>query len=298
MLSIAWALLPDFVLILLGLSLRRWFGYPAEFWGHLERLVYYVMFPALLFRSVVKSELEFTPALDMIAAGVGFTAGGLACGLLLCWWLRPSSQAFASTIQTAFRFNTYIGIAVVDRLAGGPGIAALALLVGVLVPAVNALAVWFLARHGGHSVWREILRNPLIIATVSGFICKLLGVTAPDTAMHLIDLFAVAATPLGLLAVGAGLRSEGLRQNLALINGMTAIKLVVVPALAWGLAEWFDLSGMYRTAAIVLATLPTASSAYILAVRMGGDGKLVASIITMNIFVGMLTLPFWLTFTL
>ena len=56
--SIAWALLPDFVLILLGLSLRRWFGYPAEFWGHLERLVYYVMFPALLFRSVVYTELE------------------------------------------------------------------------------------------------------------------------------------------------------------------------------------------------------------------------------------------------
>jgi predicted permease len=79
---------------------------------------------------------------------------------------------------------------------------------------------------------------------------------------------------------------------------MTVIKLVVVPALAWGLAEWFDLSGMYRTAAIVLATLPTASSAYILAVRMGGDGKLVASIITMNIFVGMLTLPLWLAFTL
>lgn len=74
MLAIALILLPDFSLILLGLLLRRRFAYPAEFWGHLERLVYYLMFPALLFRAVSRTELDIAPALDMFIAGFGFRA--------------------------------------------------------------------------------------------------------------------------------------------------------------------------------------------------------------------------------
>ena len=296
--NIVVALFPLVALIAMGHVLKRTQFVKDEFWANSEKLNYFILFPILLFTNLADVQLDVQQIMQLLLAFfiTVFSASAMLWMMKRIYRIPPAR--FGVYLQSHIRFNTYIGIAVVDRLAGGPGIAALALLVGVLVPAVNALAVWFLARHGGHSVWREIVRNPLIIATVSGFICKLFGVTAPDTAMHLLDLFAVAATPLGLLAVGAGLRSEGLRQNLALINGMTVIKLVVVPALAWGLAEWFDLSGMYRTAAIVLATLPTASSAYILAVRMGGDGKLVASIITMNIFVGMLTLPLWLAFTL
>ena len=97
MLAIALILLPDFALILLGLALRRRFDYPAEFWGHLERLVYYLMFPALLFRAVSRTELDIAPALDMFAVGLGFSLVGMALGalvacvacLLLLYELRP-----------------------------------------------------------------------------------------------------------------------------------------------------------------------------------------------------------------
>lgn len=121
MLAIALILLPDFSLILLGLLLRRRFAYPAEFWGHLERLVYYLMFPALLFRAVSRTELDIAPALDMFIAGFGFSLVGIALGVLGRWLFKPDGRVFASCVQTGFRFNTYIGLAVVDRLSGHAG---------------------------------------------------------------------------------------------------------------------------------------------------------------------------------
>ena len=116
----------------------------------------------------------------------------------------------------------------------------------------------------------------------------------PEVIDHVVGLLAAAALPLGLISVGAGLRAQGLRASLPLVNYFTAVKLVAVPAVAWGLSAWLGVTGLYFQAALVLAALPTASSAYILAMRMGGDGKTVATIITMNIFVAMLTLPMWL----
>ena len=294
MLAIALILLPDFALILLGLALRRRFDYPAEFWGHLERLVYYLMFPALLFRAVSRTELDIAPALDMFAVGLGFSLVGMALGVLGRWVFKPEPKVFASCVQTAFRFNTYVGLAVVDRLSGHAGVAAFALLIGVMVPWVNAVSVWFLARHGGVSVWRELARNPLIVATLAGFAVSMFGMPLPGAANHMLDLLASAALPLGLLSVGAGLRADGLRASLPLVNYFTFVKLVAVPAAAWGLALWLGLTGLYLQSALVLAALPTASSAYILAVRMGGDGKTVATIITVNIFAAMVTLPLWL----
>ena len=294
MLSIALVLLPDFLLIFLGLGLRTHGGYPPVFWQHIERLVYYVMFPALLFRAVSHTPLAFAPAFNMLLVGVGFTLAGLLFGLAANWLFRLTPLTFASSIQTAFRFNTYVGLAVIDRLAGQAGVATFAMLLGVIVPLVNGLAVWFLARQGDASLWRELLRNPMILSTLSGFAFNLTGLPMPEVIDHVVGLLAAAALPLGLISVGAGLRAQGLRASLPLVNYFTAVKLVAVPAVAWGLSAWLGVTGLYFQAALVLAALPTASSAYILAMRMGGDGKTVATIITMNIFFAMLTLPMWL----
>jgi predicted permease len=135
---------------------------------------------------------------------------------------------------------------VVDRLSGHAGIASFAVLIGVMVPWVNAVSVWFLARQGGASVWRELAKNPLIVATLSGFIVSLFGLPLPGEVNHVLDLLAAAALPLGLLSVGAGLRAEGLRASLPLVNYFTFVKLVAVPAAAWGLALLLGLGRSSR----------------------------------------------------
>ena len=293
----ALALLPDFALILLGGGLRRVLQLGDHFWTGVEKLVYFVLFPALLFSGLVKARIDWSAAGPLLAV----TMGAMVTGMVLghgARLFRISPMSFASQYQCAFRFNSYIGLAVAGKLFGMPGIAAMAIVVGVMVPPANLAAVWMLARHGEASVWRELARNPLILATVAGTTANVAGFQPPEVLLQFLGRLGEAAIALGLLAVGAGLRTAtakvGAGATAAAVY-LLAVKLVAMPLAALGLIRWFELSGVYAGVALVYAALPTASSAYILAQRMGGDGARVAWLISAGTLLGMLSLPFWLT---
>lgn len=292
--SIAELLVPDFALIALGFLLRRYAGFGDGFWAGLERFVYYVLFPALLFGALARGRIEFSAASGMIATGLVFTATGVALGFLAKPLFSPPPMVFASGFQCAFRFNSYVGLAIIGGLHGLDGIAIFGVLLGVLIPLVNVVAVWALAHHGDSRLWRELVRNPLILSTLAGIAWALFGLPLPAIAGTTLHFFGEAALPIGLIAVGAGLRLEALTERKRLMSYLVVVKLAAVPAAAYFAARVFGLSGMYFDAALVLAALPTASSAYILATQMKGDGRLVASVIALNIVVAIFTLPFWL----
>jgi predicted permease len=210
--------------------------------------------------------------------------------------LPISPVVFASQYQCAFRFNSYIGLAVAGSLYGVPGIAAMGVAIGLMVPPVNAVAVWTLARHGESGVWRELARNPLILATLAGLAANLGGFEPPAALLDLLGRLAQAAVVLGLLAVGAGLRlaaAKGAASHAAAAY-LLAVKMLALPAIAWLLIRWTGLGGLYADIALIFCTLPTASSAYILAQRMGGDGSSVARLISAGTLLGMLSIPAWL----
>lgn len=293
--TLALILLPDFALILLGAGLRRILHLGDHFWNGLEKLVYYVLFPALLFGGLVKTRIDWSAAAPMIGVAAGAMGTGMALGLA-ARLLPISPLSFASQYQCAFRFNSYIGLAVAGTLYGVPGIAAMGIVIGLMVPPANIAAVWMLARHGEGGVWRELARNPLILATLAGVAANLAGLTLPAMLLHFLTRLAEAAIVLGLLSVGAGLRivSAGGAATHAAAAYLLAVKLVAMPAMALLLVRQFGLSGIYGDIALVFAALPTASSAYILAQRMGGDGARVAWLISVGTLIGMLSLPAWL----
>ena len=155
-------------------------------------------------------------------------AGQHVVGVLGRWLLKPDGRVFASCVQTGFRFNTYIGLAVVDRLSGHAGIASFAVLIGVMVPWVNAVSVWFLARQGGASVWRELAKNPLIVATLSGFIVSLFGLPLPGEVNHVLDLLAAAALPLSAIPTFLGLHYFGYTLNTVTLLSLALVVGVLV----------------------------------------------------------------------
>ena len=292
----ALALLPDFALILLGGGLRRVLHLGDHFWAGLEKLVYFVLFPALLFSGLVKARIDWSAAGPLLAVAAGAMAAGMVLGYGARLFRLPP-MSFASQYQCAFRFNSYIGLAVAGTLYGGPGIAAMAIVIGVMVPPANFAAVWMLARHGEASVWRELARNPLILATLAGTAANMAGFQPPEVLLLFLGRLGEAAIALGLLAVGAGLRTATVKVG----AGATAaavyllmVKLIAMPLATLALIRWLGLSGVYAGVALVFAALPTASSAYILAQRMGGDGARVAWLISVGTVLGMATLPFWL----
>jgi predicted permease len=260
-----------------------------------EKLGYFVLFPALLFHALTKAPLTFS-AVPLLGTGAAAMAGAMALALAARPLFPLTPISFASQFQCAFRFNTYIGLAVAAKLHGAAGIAAMGLLAGAMVPFANLVAVGMLARHGETSVWRELAKNPLFLATLVSLGWNLAGLPVPAPVGAFLSRLAEAAIALGLLAVGAALKLRGAlgHDGRGAAGYFLAVKLLAMPVIAWLVARWVGLAGVYFDVALAFAALPTASSAYILAQRMGGDGARVAWLISASTLLGMVTLPLWL----
>jgi len=163
--------------------------------------------------------------------------------------------------------------------------------ISLAVPVCNVAAVWPLARHGGHGYLRELARNPLIVATLSGLAFNLLGLRLPELAATTLARIGTAALPIGLMAVGAGLRLGALREGPGLAAALLAVRHAALPAAALLYGWALGLPPVQHTVVVIFAALPTASSCYVLAVRMGGHGGYVAGLVTVSTVLGMLSLP-------
>ena len=287
-------LVPDLLLIGVGFLLCRHTMLNRPVWDAVESLTYYVLFPVLLFSSIAKSPLH--PAQTAGLAGVGIAT--VLCGIVLAYavkrWPGVDAGLHASGAQTAFRFNSYIALALAERLGGADTLALMALLIALCVPICNIGAVWPLARHGGHDYVRELVRNPFILGTLAGLLFNLAGLHLPEPIGTTLHRLGLAAIPLGLMAVGAGLKLGGLQAAPRLATAFLAIRHVALPLIAFGLSIWVGLPPAQHTVVLAFAALPTASSAYVLAVRMGGHGAFVAGLVTMSTLLGMVSVPLWL----
>ncbi len=284
-------LLPDFLLIVLGYALARWSALDRPLWDGAERLVYYLLFPCLLFVAIVRQPISFGTLASLGMLGLGLTGLGIALAYALAKAPRVDASVHASGAQVAFRFNSYIALALAERLGGASGVAAVAVLIAVVVPLCNVAAVWPLARAGGQHYGRELLRNPLIVATGAGLVANLGGLVLPDMAATTLQRLGAAALPLGLMAVGAGLRIGALREAPRLAAALLSIRHLVLPAVALALVRWVPLTPTQQQIVVMFSALPTAASAYVLAARMGGRGEFVAGLVTLSTLLGMASVP-------
>lgn len=294
--NFAQLLFPDFSLILCGYLVCRYTALNRTVWQQVESLVYYFLFPVLLFQSIAKSPLDLGAASSLIAAGLlmGLTGIVLSYSLRHLPWLRQRIDArdHAASAQVAFRFNSFIALALADRLAGPQGLLLIAVLIGVCVPLFNVAAVWPMARHGQKGFGGELLRNPLIIGTASGLAANLLGLSIPPWLEPTVSRIGAASIALGLMAAGAGMQFGTLVRGKTLAVAVLAIRHFVLPLVAWGLALLWRLDAAQTAVLLAFSALPTASSAYVLAARMGYNGPYVAGLVTLSTLLGMLSLPF------
>jgi malonate transporter and related proteins len=217
-------LLPDFLLIVCGFLVCRHTALDRSVWGAAERLVYWLLFPVLLFTSIVRNPLSLGASLGLGVGGLAVVAIGIVLATALGRVPGVDARRQASGAQVAFRFNSYVALALAERIGGSAGVAWIALIVALCVPLCNLGAVWSLARHGGHNTWRELAHNPLILATVSGLAANLAGLHLPPTVDTVLGRIGAAALPLGLMAVGAGLELGGLQQAPRLAAALLAIR--------------------------------------------------------------------------
>lgn len=287
-------ILPDFLLMALGLILIRWRFLPAAFFTGAEKLVYYVLFPALLFSSMAKSQLSLQQisTLGLATALVIFIGAFLA--FLAIPVLKPDRLKHASVAQCAYRFNSYLAFSIAGSLGGEIALSAMAVIAVVAIPLGNILAVSSLAQQDKSNLLIPLIKNPLIISTLAGLTWNMAGLALPDPIAITLSRLGASALAIGLICVGASFSLHALQGAQRLISWMAVTKLLLCPLAALLINALMPLNVLEQQMLLLFASLPSASTTYVLAVRMGGDGKLVALTMSIITFLAAFSLPLWL----
>jgi malonate transporter and related proteins len=284
---------PLFILIAAGFTMqRRGFPNPA-FWPGAERFNYFVLFPALLFNSLSTAPLG-NPALPRLLAAVALVLAFCCAGLLAARRLqRWPAARFGVLLQGTLRFNTYLGLAAVGGLYGKDGLLLAAVILAIIVPAVNVLSVWALSA-GAHTNSKSlailIAKNPLILSCLGGALLNLSGFELKWGIDRLVTLLANTSLPLGLLSVGAALKPGELHGEIGTLVASSLTRLLAVPAVALICAHFLKLPAIENSILVLFFALPTAPTAYVLTRQLGGDAHLMAGIITLQTLLSVISL--------
>lgn len=292
------AFVPAFGLLALGAILKRGLLPDDAVWAGIERLIFWVLLPALLVAAIGSVRLGELPVLRMMAAIWTALAIGTALALLLAQRYRQPRGAMTSVLMGGIRFNNLIGFAVAGALFGAPGVALGAVATGLIVPFVQFVTNMAFATGGGRRfqawpVLRQIMLNPLMLACLVGFAVAWAGGLPPGV-KPLLESLGRASVALGLLAVGAALSVSAMADRVGLQLITAALKLIVMPGLTLLFCLWLGLEPLSTAMAVLFMALPTAATSYVMARAMGGDAPLMAAITSTEHVLAMLSLPLWL----
>ena len=271
----------------------------------MEKLTYFVLFPALLVGTLANQTLVGVPWPGMLAVVAGTLA--VAAAVLVLWHRIRSSAGgatFTSIFQGGVRFNSYIALAVAQALFGPEGLALAAVVAGLMIVLVNLLCVSALVAWGSGSdkgaipFVRELAGNPLVLACAAGWFLSLSGIGLPGITQDIFEITGRAALPFGLLAVGAALKPEAVPGHVGPITIASIVQFGLKPASAVFLIAGVGLSGVAAAVVLLALMTPTAPSAYILARQLGGDTETMASIITFQTLVAFIAMPLIATIVL
>ncbi|NDK91051.1 AEC family transporter [Gordonia desulfuricans] len=300
------AIIPIVLILALGAVLKRRFVTDDRFWRGTEWMSYHVFTPALFVESIAQTPLTEISLVPMV---VSLAVPVLTFAVLLVALRRPmraDGPQLTSLVQGSVRINTYIGLVFASALHGANGIAAFALAAAIMVPLVNIVSVTTLSIYGQalgegaggpRAIVRQLVTNPLIQGCVAGLALNLGGIGLPAVVAAPIEMLAQPALVTGTLVAGAAITVRiGLRDSIDIVL-TAALKLVALPLAGAAIASAFGVTATALAAIVIICAVPTAPSAYILARRMGGDARLMASITGAQTVLSVATLPLVLHLT-
>jgi len=301
MLTTLAALMPVILVIASGYLIARTGIITGEQWRGVERLAYFVLFPAVLFRTISQADFNSFPTLNM---GGSLLASILAMAFILLlarttieriWGIGP--ERFTSIFQGTLRWNAMIALAIADNVAGDTGVAMLAVAMVFMIPVLNVASILVLSHYAsgttpsGAKILRDLYTNPFIVAIGAGVLMNVSGISLPFVIEDTLEIFSRAALPIGIICVGAGLDLGSLRRPGPALTMGTFLRPLFMPLLAFGFAMLFGVTGPALAVIIIASSVPCASNSYLLARQMGGDAKLMAEIITLQTLAATVTIP-------
>lgn len=302
------AVLPVFLVMLLGYLLRRKKVLTQNFIDVAVTLVFYVSLPAKMFLDVAES--DFFAILDgrYVLFLVGATTASFAAAWALGAVLVRRGAKIGAFAHCAFRGNfVYIGLPLVQNILQMDAVPSTVLVITFVVPLYNVLSVLLLSyydpsgtRPSPRALAWQVLKNPMILAVLAALPFSLLHVGMPYIVDKAVGYVGSLATPLALLFVGASINLHGFGKDKLGILTSALFKTVLQPLVCVAAAVWLGFGAEQIATVFVVMAVPTALNAYIMTKKMGGDGEMCAGIILASMLLSVVTLPaaIWLLRTL
>ncbi len=293
------AVLPMCLIMALGYGTRRLGWIRREEISVINKIAFRIFLPCLLYYNVYCSDLSgsFDPLLMAYAVGGVLLTFGLAIGYTLLTEKLPERRGVM--IQGMFRSNYVImGIPVATALLGSDQLGTVSILIAVVVPLFNMLAVVVLEVFRGQKpkplhILGQIAKNPLVIGSVLGILTLAAGIRLPHILEQTIQSISAIASPLQLFLLGAFFQFSGLKTYRRELVTVSAAKLIVSPGLFLGLGALLGFRGVAFVSLIGIFASPTAVNSFTMAQQMGGDAELAGDIVVVTSAVSILTMFLW-----
>lgn len=293
------AVLPMCLIMALGYGTRRLGWIRREEISVINKIAFRIFLPCLLYYNVYCSDLSgsFDPLLMAYAVGGVLLTFGLSLGYTLLTEKLPERRGVM--IQGMFRSNYVImGIPVATALLGSDQLGTVSILIAVVVPLFNMLAVVVLEVFRGQKpkplhILGQIAKNPLVIGSVLGILTLAAGIRLPHILEQTIQSISAIASPLQLFLLGAFFQFSGLKTYRRELVTVSAAKLIVSPGLFLGLGALLGFRGVAFVSLIGIFASPTAVNSFTMAQQMGGDAELAGDIVVVTSAVSILTMFLW-----
>ena len=289
------ALIPLIGLIALGYILKKYEFVDEFFWKGAEKINYYLFFPIMLFLNLATAEISINSIHNILIVLFAFVIVITFALYSLKKVYDLPTHRFGVYMQAIARFNSYIGLAVVASLFKEKGMTIFAIVLVFGIPLVNILSVLALTnveQMKFSKVIVAILKNPLILGCIFGGIYNLTGLEIWTGAENFLKQLGMCSLPLGLMCVGSALRFKGLGNDFLPISLNVLGRMIIVPTLGFFICRLLDIPKLETQILILFFALPTASASYILTKVLGGDSRLMASIISFQTVFAIISLPF------
>ena len=285
------SLFPVFVLVILGILLKRRGFTDSAFLRQSDELVYYIFFPVMLFWKIGGASF---------AAGVNWTFC-LVTLLVIVLMFVLSTLAIrivpvkpfqaGSFSQSCYRFNTYIGVAVILTSLGEQGVAIFGILIGLAIPVINVFAVSTLIWFSGEELspgkrlrmlMRALAANPLILGCLAGIVYSRTIGTFPVFLDNSLRLLSMVTLPMALLSIGGLLSFAGVRSHLATSLLAAALKLLVLPVMGYIAYRLTGIDGVEFKVGMIFFCLPASTAIYVLSSQLNSDTELASAAIVLS----------------
>lgn len=292
-------LFPLLAMMALGYMLKRQGMTSDEFLTSLDKLVYYIFFPVMLFWKTAKSTGTDASATGLL---LPLLATGFLASLFSYVYIRKTrmpDKAAGSFFQASFRFNTYIGMAIVLTVLGEEGTRLFSILIGCLIPVINVLSVAVLIWHSGRTpsvgqrLWillRALISNPLIIGCAAGLLLSGSGYHLPAFINNFLALVASMTLPLALISMGGTLSFAGISRHWSNALAAAAIKLFIIPVTGYIMLTLFSVSDTAFKTGMIYFSLPTSTAISVLSAQLNSDVELASTAVMMSTLLSFISL--------